>query len=332
MIDKVFKEIEDFRPKSGFLVVGIDEFEMVGEKLYRVKLFGDEGSAKDFLKSRKDNVFIIGAKGVAEKKSVGDLGSELVGFLEDKEREIKNYLEKEVGSDVLKQIKSDLDSLDVSLDDLVNVEVKSVDSLIRALKSIIGFEAVRQLTFNTIRNEFLKGAEEGEEKINEVKPFNYVPDKDAIDYIGRYTFDNIKGMSDDIVNDLRVQLQIGFMNGEGIAKLKSRVSDVFGVSQNRARTIARTETNRAHSFGKLSAFKESGMKAKKYVLITDDNRTSPISRAADAKYGSEDKAIPLDENFKFSAVVGKKTVLIDQPAPPFHCNERDDLIIVPVFD
>ena len=268
----------------------------------------------------------------SKKKSDTDLGAELVSFLKDKEREIKKYLEKEKGSDVLKQIKSDLDGLEVTENDLSNIEVKSVDDLIKALKSILDFSAFRQLAYNSIRNDFLKGAYDSEEEINEKKPYNYIPDRDAIDYIGRYTFENVKGMSDDIANDLRVQLQIGFMNGEGVTKLKSRVQDVFNVSTNRAKTIARTESNRAFQFGKLSAYKESGMKARKWIMITDDNRTSPISLAADKKYGSEDKAISIEENFKFSAKVGKKTVIIDQPAPPFHPNERDDMIITPIID
>ena len=159
-----------------------------------------------------------------------------------------------------------------------------------------------------------------------------MPDQDAIKYISDYTFDNIKGMTEDLANDLRQELQRGFMNGESIDNLTKRVKGVFDTSENRAETIARTETMRAHHFGKLSAYQQSGVKAKKWLLWTDDHRTSEITKALHKKYGSEDQAIPLDQNFKCTAKVGKKVKYIDQQAGPFHPNERDELMITPDID
>ena len=93
--------------------------------------------------------------------------------------------------------------------------------------------------------------------------------------------------------------------------------------------IARKETTRAHSFGKLSAYQQSGIKAHKWLLWTDDHRTSEITKSLHRKYGSPEQAIPLNDNFKAQVKVGKKMVVIDQAAPPFHVNERDELMIEP---
>ncbi len=210
-----------------------------------------------------------------------------------------------------------------------DIEIKALNDVIEKLKSLLDFSGVAAITHAVIKSEFLKGANDSEEDINEIKSFNYVPDEAAIDYITKYTFDNIKGMTEDIADKLRGELQRSFMNGEGIDQIKSRITGVFDVGENRAEMIARTETTRAHAFGKLSAYKQSGIKAKKWILWTDDQRTSEITKSLHKKYGSSEKAIPLDDNFKDTIQVGKKTINIDQQAPPFHVNERDELMIEP---
>ena len=275
----------------------------------------DEKSLFDSLWDKKEKK--------AQEFNADVLSDELLEFLKEKEKEVIKFLETDAGNDILKQVKSDLEGVE----DIEKIEVKSIDDLVKKLEGILNVEAFKQLVFAVMRKEFIKGAEESEEEINKIKPFNYIPDKDAIDYIAKYTFDNIKGMTDDIANDLRVQLQMGFMNGEGIAKLKNRVQEVMNVSNNRAKTIARTESARASHFGKLSAYKQSGTSGRKWLLWTNDDRTSDITKALHKKYGSPEKAIPLEENFKLNVKIGKKQVVIDQPAGPFHPNERDELMI-----
>lgn len=257
-----------------------------------------------------------------ERLDYTKLKQAIIAALKENEKKIIEKLKEEAKEDVLKQIKADSDKVDKD-----KLEVKSVNDIIQRLQSLLNFGAIGDVAHKVIRAQFLEGAENAEEDINKKKPFNYVPDYNAIDYISNYTFDNIKNMTEELANDLRSELQRGFMNGEGISKLTERVKRVFDSAENRAETIARTETMRAHHFGKLSAFKQSGIKAKKWLLWTNDNRTSEITKALHKKYGSPDKAIPLDQNFKVSVKVGNKVIEIDQPAGPFHPNERDELMI-----
>ena len=92
----------------------------------------------------------------------------------------------------------------------------------------------------------------------------------------------------------------------------------------RAETIARTETSRALNQGKLQAMKASGEKASKYLIITYDNRTSEVSKAMGRKYGTDEKAIPLDK--EFSVNVNGKT--FSGQTPPFMPNDRDAIVFV----
>jgi len=207
------------------------------------------------------------------------------------------------------------------------MEEKSLNDLVDKLKQLLTLTGMKNIVQQLIKSEFLKGAVESEFEINKIMPYNYVPDYTAIDYLSEYTFDNIKGMTEDLENELRIQLQIGFMNGEGTKKVAQRIKGLFENNINRAKTIARTEMARSHSFGKLNAYKQSGLNSKKWILMTRDDRTSDISKAINKKYGKEEQAIPLNENFKASVKVGKKVILIDQPAPPFHPNERCELMI-----
>lgn len=266
-------------------------------------------------KKKSKNPLILGENEVPDKDK---LKRGLLYLLKQNEKYIIDKVRKEMKEDIIKNIKSG---------DLSNLEVKSLNEIIKNINSLVNMNSIKSLLAKVIRHEFLKGAEDSEETINKKVNFNYVPDSDAIDYIQNYTFDNVKGMTEEIQNKLSQQLKIGFMNGEGVDKIIKRVKNSFDVSENRAETIARTESARAHQLGKLSAFKQSGVKAKKWLLWTNDHRTSEITKALHKKYGSIEKAIPLDKNFKCTVKVGKKTVVIDQQAGPFHPNERDELII-----
>jgi len=247
----------------------------------------------------------------------------LKSLLEDSRNSILKVLKEEMRPDVLKQVKN-ADEFDFD-----KVEIKSLSDLIERVKGFVQLDRVKSVLFGVIRAYFLKGSEEAELRINDIQPFNYSPDSKAIDYISNYTFENVKGMNDEISEDLRREFKIGLMNGEGLDKLRDRVMKVFDVSKNRSETIVRTEVNRAYSHGKYQAYKQSGVKARKWLLWTNDHRTSEITKALHAKYGSSEKSIPLDENFKVTVTVGKKQVVIDQLVGPFHPNERDDLIIEP---
>ena len=123
-------------------------------------------------------------------------------------------------------------------------------------------------------------------------------------------------MTEEIKNDLRQELQRGIMAGEGITKLKARVSKVFDKGENRAEMIARTETNRAENQGKLQAFKSSGEEYVKKWLTHFDDRTSPICKRLD------NQVVGIDENFK------DKTSGWEGPMPPSHVNCRSTALFI----
>ncbi len=257
-----------------------------------------------------------------EKLDETKLQSAILHVLKQSEKKLLELVKEESKDDILKQIKAAY-----SKEDKNNIEIKSIQDLIQKVKSVLNMDAVKNVTRAVITASFLSSAKKAEKDINVFAPYQYVPDREAINFISSYTFDNIKVVSDELVADLQREFKMAFMNGEGSDKIAERVKKVFDSSENRAKTIARTETSRAHSFGKLSAWKESGFKARKWLLWTNDNRTSDITKALHSKYGSSEKAIPLNENFKMSIKVGKKMVIIDQQAGPFHPNERCALMI-----
>lgn len=161
-------------------------------------------------------------------------------------------------------------------------------------------------------------------KVEQKTGLQLLKNRNPLDFIQSYTFQNIKGMTQDLGNNLRQELQRGIMNGEGSQQLQKRVQQVFKSNNGRSEAIARTELNRAYSMGELQAWQQSGLKAKKYIDIVNDNRTTEVSKAMSRKYGRRDKAIPIDE--VFSVVVNGKEYA--GQAPPFMPNDRDSVIFI----
>ena len=218
----------------------------------------------------------------------------IVYTLKENEEKLKGILTNELKKDIL-------------------ADVKDINTVIEQLKNILVFEGLRNITNAVVKNNYLKGWDEAEEQLDR----NFIPDTNAIQYLANYTFQNIKGMQDDIANKLRQELQRGFMAGEGIDKIKARVTKIFDVGDNRAEMIARTETNRASNFGKLHAFQKADVPGKKEWVTHFDARTSDICKRLDGQ------VVGLDESFK-----DPKTNW-EGPAAPAHVNCRSTWIFVP---
>lgn len=148
---------------------------------------------------------------------------------------------------------------------------------------------------------------------------NFVRDPDSFNFLVDYTFDNIRDMQEDMAGKLRQVLQRGLMNGKSTQQLQKDVQNVLDVSYKRAEVIARTESVRAFNTARFDAAKQLPLKTKKWLLWTNDKRTSEVTKAAHVKYGSPEKAIPMDEPFKVE-VNGK---VWESMTLPLHPNERD---------
>ena len=115
----------------------------------------------------------------------------------------------------------------------------------------------------------------------------------------------------------------GLMNNEKGNQIAERIKKVMEIAKDRAITITRTEGNRANNYGTLDGAIQAPIKLKKWLSTTKDNRISPICDAMGKKYGSPEKAIPLDEDF----VVEVKGEIHQGPSPPFHPNCRSVLMM-----
>jgi len=221
------------------------------------------------------------------------LEKSIIYLLKQNEKKIKDLIEKEAGKDTIK-------------------EIKSLPNLVKAIKGLLEFAGIKAISDAVIKNNFLKGWDSAEKQLSK----NFIVNKEAIDFIQDYTFNNIKGMTEEIANDLRQELERGIMAGEGISKIKSRVSKVFDVGENRAEMISRTESNRAENQGKLQAFKSSGEEYNKQWISKIDSRTSPICKRLNGK------VVKMDENFKDSQSGW------EGPCPPSHVDCRSSIIFI----
>ena len=194
------------------------------------------------------------------------------------------------------------------------MQIKGIDDVPGVIKQVFSIFALKELTDLIIKEEYTGGWDSTEKKIGQNVPFN----ESALTFLQEHTFDNIKGMTQEIANDLKAELERGIINNEGITKLKARVEKVFDVGENRAQMIAITETNNSENQGRLLAMKGSGISDqfnKEWVAALDD-RTSELCKRLDGQ------TVSINENFKDS-----KSGWEGQ-APSAHVNCRSRIIFV----
>lgn len=206
-----------------------------------------------------------------------------------------------------------------------NLEYKGlVDVIIAKFMDIMSIKPFQPKVNDFIRQQFMRSLEKME---TQLKPsINFVPSEPEINFLNDYVFQNLQSHADEIGNQLRQELQRGMLNKETPEQLKKRINQVFNDTKytNRLKTVMRTETLRANNAGAYSGAqqaKEAGIILKKYLDITVDNRTSNICLAEHRKYGTKEKAIPLDEDF----VVKVDNKTYNAQYPPFHVNCRSVL-------
>ncbi len=192
-------------------------------------------------------------------------------------------------------------------------ELKSLQDIINSIKSILMLGGAKDISDAVIMQMFMQGWDKTEKQLQRNLNLN----REAIDFIKKYTFENIEGMTKELIEDLRQELERGMIEGEGAFKLTERVKQVFSSSKTRAEAIARTETNRAENQGRLLAFKESGEEYEKKWISHIDERTSDICKRLNGK------TVGLNETFK-DAQTG-----FEGMAPPGHVNCRSQVVFVP---
>jgi len=196
--------------------------------------------------------------------------------------------------------------------------MKDINTIVKQIIKILNLNMLSSIILDQTKESYHNGIEEIEKRFNS----NFMPLNNNLNIFQEYTFDNIKGMNTEIAEKLRKSLVEGSIKNETLSQMTEKVKNIMKISRDRAITISRTEGNRAENYGRLDGAIQAPVKLKKWLSITNDNRTSPISKAMGAKYGSEEKAIELNDNFKVT-VKGK---VIEGLSPPFHPNERDVLM------
>lgn len=239
---------------------------------------------------KAENPLILG-----EFETMDDLRlkQSIVYLLQENEKKIKGLIKKEMGNNKL-------------------INIKSVDDVAKRIGDLVTFQGLKAISDAVIKHTFMRGWDSAEKQLDR----NFMVNKEAIEYIKDYTFNNISVMAEEIKHDLRQELERGIMSGEGITKLTGRVDKIFNKGENRAEMIARTETNRAENQGKLQAFKSSGERYNKKWSAVFDKRTSEICKRLDGK------VVGMNENFK------DKQTGWEGPVPPAHVDCRSSVVFI----
>jgi len=82
---------------------------------------------------------------------------------------------------------------------------------------------------------------------------------DKVKLLAGRTFDELKGMSDDMRNRMRRTLLDGLVQGKGVMPIVRDLSKAIDISRDRAKTIVRTELTRTHSEGALDSMEQLGV-------------------------------------------------------------------------
>lgn len=176
--------------------------------------------------------------------------------------------------------------------------------------------------YSSIVVEYVKGGN-GVSKQTNTQPIR--PSKKDIEHLSKITFESIKGVTEEMSKSVRREIQTSLLARESRQDLRKRLDQIFKGDnptrfryETRLQMVARTEKARSQNAGSHNTAKEIGATGK-YIDIVQDNRTSEVSKAMHQKYGTEKKAIPLDQ--EFSVIVGGKTY--SGLYPPFMPNDRD---------
>lgn len=104
----------------------------------------------------------------------------------------------------------------------------------------------------------------------------------ALDYL-KMASNRLVGIGDDLWADARAELLLGMDAGDSVPQLARRVREATGVTDQRARAVARTEAISASNGGSIAFMRASGMVATKSWLSHIDQRTRPEHRVADGQ-------------------------------------------------
>lgn len=185
-----------------------------------------------------------------------------------------------------------------------------MDGFIKSLTSIFFNNKI----FDYIRNKYDTGLEQTEQQFN----INFMRDEDTLEMLRDYVQGNVGNTLEDINQGLRQEIQRAVLDRVDIKELRRRLMEKFEDKKylNRLKMVIRTEGNRAGNMATMDSARQSGLELYKYLDNPLDDRTSDICWKEMKKYGTKEKAIPLEDEF----VIEHKGEQYIADAPPFHPN------------
>jgi hypothetical protein len=113
----------------------------------------------------------------------------------------------------------------------------------------------------------------------------------------------IRGANKDISQKINLAVNDNIVNRGSNSQLKKTLSNILSrddeTYRNRFRTIARTESTRVLNLSAKNTAVSLGATGK-YLNNPLDKKTGEDSKISQTKYGGPDKAIPLDEPFRYT--------------------------------
>ena len=160
-------------------------------------------------------------------------------------------------------------------------------------------------------------------KRKDLKPIP--PTKKEKENLSDQISENIKGVTDDLNKQIKNEIRNSILNQETNAQLAKRLDGVFKGKnatkinyEARLKMIAVTERSRILNASSMKTAKRLGF-THKYIDIVRDKKTAGDSFKMFAKYGSPEKAIPIDQDFVITYQGREQRGLY----PPLRPNDRE---------
>ncbi len=172
--------------------------------------------------------------------------------------------------------------------------------------------------------------ETGQYALDEIGvPMTFTESTAVASYLDKYPIKFAKSVNKTTNNRLKKQLVEGISKGEGIPEISKRVKNIFkSATDNRTKTIARSEVSRATNFATVEGYKQSGVVEAKEWLTAFDERTCSFCADMNGKIvGLSDNYFEQGDEYK----VGDSKLNLDYDdvgEPPLHASCRCTIIPV----
>jgi len=279
------------------------------------------------------DVLFAHAEEEAQKKSLNEFINKLLKPID--QEEAKDYAEF-LGKKFNKWEKAIFSFLDKTIgneaEKSYTVVNKTFGEFLRRLFDAVNTVGFRKGLTAVISASLKEGVAEAEKELNHDigigTAFKQEVNRQATRQLEGFTIEGkkwkgLKGVSEDVRHDIEDIVSNGITEKKGLQVIKEEIKESMtklkggsrvdgAVTEGRVMKIARTESNRFINQGKLAAFKDSGLKGKKYWNAFLDNRTSDVCKRLEQL-----PPIHLDANF-----VDKDG---EWDTPPAHPNCRSRL-------